>query len=285
MNYFTMGYWVLGLAFGVSAAGAVVALACIRQSTLSVTARFRMVWLTAAAVSIGGVGTWLAVYVSMLGIGVSSGEVRYDVTRLVVGAVIAVAGVLAGLVIAGRAGALPRVVGGGVVMGVGIGVMHMLAMGAIRVRGSVEVNIWLSLAAAVLAVAASVGLVWATTRLRAMVALAGVALLYALAVTAMHYLGQAGVHVDLDAAVGQPTGEDLFTLFVPVFVMGTLSLAVPITAVLVAPDRTGTTRSRQLAQAAQAAKNAAAQGNSVAGGSAGGQAPARPTGRTPQPVG
>lgn len=275
MNYFTMGYWVLGLALGVSAAGAVVGLACVRQSTLSVTARFRMVWLTAAAVSIGGVGTWLAVYVTMLGIGVSTGEIRYDIARMVVATVVAVAGVLAGLVITGKVSTIVRVVTGGVVMGLGIGIMHLLAMGAIRVQGSVDVNIWMSLAAGALGIAASIGLLWATTRFAAMLPLAGAAVLYAVAVTAVHYLGQAGVHVHLDNAVGQPDGDDLFTLFVPVFVVGTLSLAVPITAVLVAPDRTGTTRSRQLAQAA----------NSTAGQTASPAAKARPAGRAPQPVG
>ncbi|PSR60695.1 MULTISPECIES: MHYT domain-containing protein [Nocardia] len=275
MNYFTMGYWVLGLALGVSAAGAVVGLACVRQSTLSVTARFRMVWLTAAAVSIGGVGTWLAVYVTMLGIGVSTGEIRYDIARMVVATVVAVAGVLAGLVITGKVSTIVRVVTGGVVMGLGIGIMHLLAMGAIRVQGSVDVNIWMSLAAGALGIAASIGLLWATTRFGTMLPLAGAAVLYAVAVTAVHYLGQAGVHVHLDNAVGQPDGDDLFTLFVPVFVVGTLSLAVPITAVLVAPDRTGTTRSRQLAQAA----------NSTAGQTASPAAKARPAGRAPQPVG
>ncbi|MFF0453570.1 MHYT domain-containing protein [Nocardia africana] len=274
MNYFTMGYWVLGLALGVSAAGAVVGLACVRQSTLSVTARFRMVWLTAAAVSIGGVGTWLAVYVTMLGVGVSAGEIRYDIARMVVATAIAVAAVLAGLVITGKVSTLVRVISGGVVMGLGIGIMHLLAMGAIRVQGSVDVNIWMSLGAGALAVAASIGVLWATTRFGTMLPLAGAAVLYALAVTAIHYLGQAGVHVHLDTAAGQPDGDDLFTLFVPVFVVGTLSLAVPITAVLVAPDRTGTTRSRQLAQAANAA---AGQAASPAG-------KARPAGRAPQPV-
>ncbi|PPJ30213.1 hypothetical protein C5E45_10605 [Nocardia nova] len=275
MNYFTMGYWVLGLALGISAAGAVVGLACVRQSTLSVTARFRMVWLTAAAVSIGGVGTWLAVYVTMLGIGVSTGEIRYDIARMVVATVVAVAAVLAGLVITGKGSTLVRVITGGVVMGLGIGIMHLLAMGAIRVQGSVDVNIWMSLAAGALAIVASIGLLWATTRFGTMLPLAGAAVLYALAITAVHYLGQAGVQVHLDTAVGQPDGDDLFTLFVPVFVVGTLSLAVPITAVLVAPDRTGTTRSRQLAQAAN---SAAGQTSSPAG-------KARPAGRAPQPVG
>ncbi|MBO0853487.1 MAG: hypothetical protein J2P18_06945 [Nocardia sp.] len=249
MNYYGMGYWVLGLAIGVSAAGALVGLACVRQSTLSITQRFRLVWLTAAAGSIGGVGTWLAVYVTLLGVGISGGEVRYDVNRMVVAMAVAAVTTLVGLLMAGRNATPGRIVGGGAVMGLGIGVMHWLALAAIRVNGSVEVNILMSLAAAGLAIAASIGLLWASSRLRAMPALAGIAVLYALAVTAMHSLGLSGVQAHVDSGVGEPNGNDLFTLFVPVFVVGTLSLAIPITAVLVAPDRTGTTRSRESVRA------------------------------------
>ncbi|MFF0489856.1 hypothetical protein ACFYTQ_12640 [Nocardia sp. NPDC004068] len=79
MSYFAMGLWVQVLSLGVSAAGALVGLACVRQSMMSVTAKFRLVWLTAAAVSIGAVGTWLAVYVTMLGVDVSRGVIRYSV--------------------------------------------------------------------------------------------------------------------------------------------------------------------------------------------------------------
>lgn len=273
MNYFTMGYWVLILALGVSAAGAVVGLACIRQSTLSVTARFRMVWLTAAAVSIGGVGTWLAVYVSMLGLGVSSGEIRYGVTAMVAAVILSALSVLAGLVIAGRDAVLSRIAGGGAVMGIGLGIAHRLAMGAVGVQGSVSVNIWLSVAAAAVAIAASIGLLWATMRYRSMIVLAGVAVVYAVAVTALHYIGQAGVDVQLDPTDGPPAGDDLFTLFVPVFVMGTLSLAIPITAVLVAPDRSGTAQSRRGAGASRADQ-----------GGTGRRGAARPADRTPQPA-
>ncbi|MCM6775163.1 hypothetical protein NDR87_25005 [Nocardia sp. CDC159] len=242
MSYFTMGLWVLGLSLGVSLAGALVGLACIRQSMLSVTAKFRLVWLTAAAVSIGAVGTWLAVYVDMLGVGIPGGEVHYDVGRVGLAAVLAVVAVLAGLLVAGRAPALPRLAAGSAVMGLGLGLMHLLSMDAIRVQGSVTLNPFAAFGATVLAVAASALLLVTTTRPRALLTLAGVAAIFAIAVCALHYLGLAGVRVRLDATARLPAGDDLFTLFVPVFVLGTLSLAVPITAVLVAPDRSSSAR-------------------------------------------
>ncbi|MBF6330579.1 MHYT domain-containing protein [Nocardia transvalensis] len=242
MSYFTMGVWVLGLSLGLSLAGAVVGLACIRQSALSITARFRLVWLTAAAVSIGAVGTWLAVYVSMLGVGVSRGDIRYDVGRMGLAAVLSVVSVLGGLLVVGRAPTPQRLAGGSTVMGLGLGLMHFLGMGAIRVQGSVVLHPLSAIAATLLAIGVSALLLITTTRHRPLITLAGVGLIFAIALTALHYLGLAGVQVRLDPAARQPTGDDLFTLFVPVFVLGTLSLAVPITAVLVAPDRSRSPR-------------------------------------------
>ncbi|RDI66662.1 NO-binding membrane sensor protein with MHYT domain [Nocardia pseudobrasiliensis] len=242
-----MGLWVLVLSLGVSLAGALVGLACIRQSMLSVTAKFRLVWLTAAAVSIGAVGTWLAVYVNMLGIGVAQGDIRYDVWRVAVAAVLAVVSVLGGLLVAGRSPAPPRLAAGSAVMGLGLGLMHVLGMTAIHVQGAITLNPFAALGATVLAVAAAAVVLITMGRPRALLLLAGAALVFAILVCALHYLGLTGVRVRIDPAMRQPAGDDLFTLFVPVFVLGTLSLAVPITAVLVAPDRSRSNREPQQA--------------------------------------
>ncbi|KZM70593.1 MHYT domain-containing protein [Nocardia terpenica] len=242
MTYFALGYWVLGLALGVSASGALIGLACIRQSTLSVTARFRLVWQAAAAVSIGSVGIWLAMYVTMLGVGVPKGALSYDLPRTAAAALLAGASIMAGLLAAGKTLHPVRLAGGGVLAGLGIGLMHYLALTAIQVQGSVTINALSAITVIVLAIVIATATLWATLRLRSLAALTGVAVAFALATAGMHYLGLAGVSLHLDSAAPRPAGEDLFTLFVPVFVLGTLSLAVPITAVLVAPDRSTTVR-------------------------------------------
>ena len=59
VDLFTMGYWLTLLTFGVSAVGMFVGLACAVNGRRSV--RFRPVWIAAAAVSIGGIGVWLAI--------------------------------------------------------------------------------------------------------------------------------------------------------------------------------------------------------------------------------
>lgn len=238
MQYFTMGTWVLALALGVAWAGTLVGLICIRQSTLSVTAKFRLVWLTAAAVCIGAIGTQVAVTVTMLGVGLPSGVIHYDLTQRGFALVLAPVGVLAGLLIAGNDPKPLRLGAGALVMGLCLGLMTYLGLGSLAVQGTTAISPATIAGCTVLLVLLSAGLLWAT-RLHATAALVGVSVVYAGVVVGTHYLGLSGLSIHLDPAMPQPVGRDLFTMFIPIFVVGTMSLAVPITAVLVAPDRTG----------------------------------------------
>ncbi|MEV0030419.1 MHYT domain-containing protein [Nocardia sp. NPDC050793] len=238
MSYFSMGYWVLGLSILVATAGALIGLICIRQSTKSVTSKFRLVWLTSAAISIGGIGTWLAIFVTMLGV-TPSGDtmIRYDVARLTGAAVLAVLAVFGGLVLAGRTLQLPRLLGAGAVMGVGTSLMLALGMSAVQVRGELEFGLWQVLAAGALSIVIALATLWFVLRSWPTSAVIGASALFGCAVVGVHYLRMAGLEVRIDPRAAIPTGDDLFSFLVPMFVIGMLSLAVPITAVLVAPDR------------------------------------------------
>ena len=50
----------------------------------------------------------------------------------------------------------------------------------------------------------------------------------------------AAVRVTVDHAAPVPGGPEVFSFLFPVFVIGLLALAVPITAVMLAPDRVAT---------------------------------------------
>ncbi|MEU2252785.1 MHYT domain-containing protein [Nocardia xishanensis] len=238
MSYFSMGYWVLGLSILVAMAGALIGLICIRQSTKSVTSKFRLVWLASAAISIGGIGTWLAIFVTMLGV-TPSGDtmIRYDVVRLIGAAVLAVLAVFGGLVLVGRTPQLPRLLGGGALMGVGTSLMLALGMSAVQVRGELEFGLWQVLAAGALSIVISLATLWFVQRMWPTSAVVGASALFGCAVIGMHYLRMAGLELRTDPRAAMPTGDDLFSFLMPMFVIGVLSLAVPITAVLVAPDR------------------------------------------------
>src|SRR5690606_17992849 len=233
-----MGCWVLGLAALVSVVGALVDLICVRQSTESVTQKFRLVWQVAAAVCLGGVGTWLAVFVSMLGVApTDDGLIRYESARLITAGVIAVAAVLGGLLSLGSQADLPRLGIAGAVMGLGTSVMLYVAMDGIHVRGSVSSAWWAVILAAVIAVAIATATLWFVVRRAPIRVLIAASVLFAVGTLGMHYVRLAGMDIALDESVGRPPGDDLFGFLVPMFVIGMLSLAVPITAVLVAPDR------------------------------------------------
>jgi NO-binding membrane sensor protein with MHYT domain len=175
----------------------------------------------------------------MLGVGVHTGEIRYDLLPMVLAAVASMVTVLGALLVAGRVPTTLRLILGGLIAGLGAGLAHFLGMSSVGVQGSVQLNIALAAAAAAVGVVSMSTLLWGASRLDNMFTLTGVALLFAITINVMHYIGLAGVQVHLDPMAVQPSGRDLFTLFVPVFVLGTLSMAIPITAVLVAPDRSG----------------------------------------------
>lgn len=233
-----MGYWVLGLSVTVSAAGALVGFTCIKQSKKSVTSRFRMVWLTAAAVSIGAIGVWLAIFVSMLGVNGPGGvSFRYDVPRLLSAAILAGLAVFAGLIFLGRTLEWLRLIGCALAMSAGLSLAMYVGMDAIQVRGSVELRWAPIIGSIVLLIALSVATLWFILHHWPAPALVIAALVVGLSVIGAHYLWLAGLDVRVDPRVSAPDGEDLFTFLVPMFVIGMLSLAIPITAVLVAPDR------------------------------------------------
>ncbi len=232
-----MGYWLIGLSVAVSVVGTLVGFTCIRQSARSLTTRFRVVWQVSAAISIGGVGVWLPVFVSMLGLTVRGSLIRYDVLNVTGAAAVSVLGVWAALAIAGPTLRVPRLVLAGLVMGGGFGLMHFLALNAIRIQGSTEVQPLMLAGAVAIAVAISLAALWFTRSFRPLAALVGAAVVFAAGVMGLHFTDLVGLESQLSMSSTTPPGKDLFGFFVPVFVVGMLSLAIPISAILIAPDR------------------------------------------------
>ncbi|NEW45444.1 hypothetical protein GV794_17525 [Nocardia cyriacigeorgica] len=235
MEWFAMGYWLIGLSFGVSALGALVGLACVVHGRRS--ARFRPVWLAAGAISIGGVGIWLATAVLLLGVAMPGTVLRYDAATLGVSVAVVVIAVFAGLVIAGRELRLPRLLSGGVVMGLGAGLMLYLELASADVQGSVDLSVWLVVVAAVIAVIVATACLWVFQSMQLLAARVGTIVLFAVGVAGVYYTGVAALGFTVDDAAESPAGMQLFDFVFPMFVLGSLALALPITAVLVAPDR------------------------------------------------
>ncbi|WP_406266345.1 hypothetical protein OH799_20075 [Nocardia sp. NBC_00881] len=235
VDQFAMGYWLVVLSLGISLLGALVGLACVAHAARS--AQFRLVWLASAAVSLGGVGVWLATSVAMLGLKVPGSAIRYDSGRLVAAMVVSIVTVFATLLIIGRSLRLPLLFPGGLVLGLGIGLTHYLGIGSIEIQGSVGVTMWLATISAVIAVITATATLWSFQALRLPLARTVTLLLFGVGVAATYYTALAALHFDVDRSANVPSGVELFDFVFPMFVIGLLALAVPISAVLIAPDR------------------------------------------------
>ncbi|MFE7797236.1 MHYT domain-containing protein [Nocardia sp. NPDC057440] len=238
VDQFSMGYWIAALSLGISVVGAVVGVACILHGSRSI--RFRLVWLASAAVSVGGVGIWLATSVVLLGVHVPGSDVRFDAGSLITSMVVAFAAVFAALVIIGRTLHLPRLIAGGVVMGLGTGLSLYLGIGSIQVQGSVEISPALAAVSMTVAIITATATLWSVQAFQFPMARAATTVLFGIGVAGMYYAGIGAIELTIDPTAKAPTGLPLFDFVFPMFVIGSLALTVPITAVLVAPDRRDT---------------------------------------------
>ncbi|APE37224.1 hypothetical protein BOX37_28530 [Nocardia mangyaensis] len=232
---FGLGFGVALLAFALSVLGALVAFACARHARYSV--RFRVLWLTVAAVSLGGVGVWLANSVALLGLQVPEAPMRYTAALGAAALAIAVVAVFAGLLIAGRDPQLPRTIVGGLVMGLGVGLSTYLTLDALEVRGTIDQSLMLIGAAVLISMVVCTAILQAFHLVRRAWLRPVVAVLFAGGVAAVYYTAITALTFEIDPGHRMPTGFTLFDLVFPMLVLGALGLTVPITAVLVAPDR------------------------------------------------
>ncbi len=235
VDQFAMGYWVAGLSFGVSVLGAVVGLACVLHAARS--SRFRLVWVTSAAVAIGGVGVWLSMSVALLGLDISGTAARFDGGKMGAAMLTSFLAVFIALIVIGRRLQPARLIPGGLVMGFGAGLTLYLELGSIRIQGSVDITPWLAALAMVVALITGVGTLWSFQASHGLLTRAATVLLFAAGVAGMYYAGIAALDPNIDTAAKTPDGLTLFEFVFPMFVIGSLALTVPISAVLIAPDR------------------------------------------------
>ena len=183
------------LGYAMSCLGAFLGLRCvILARAYEGAARAR--WLTLAAVSIGAVGIWAMHFIAMLGFSVPGEPILYNVPMTIGSMLLAVAVVGVGLFIVGFGDSgWPRLLAGGVIIGVGVAAMHYMGMGAMSMPGSMSYNASLVALSVLIAIAAGTAALWIGTWVRSMAATLGAASVMGIAVTGMHYTGMAALHV------------------------------------------------------------------------------------------
>lgn len=232
------------LAYGIAAVSLYVGIACARRASYSEDRRW--LWTLLAAMVVGGDAYWLTNIVTMAGFAVDGSVVRFDQLGIAASLLICTAAVFAGLVINTPRGsaagstvdvAIVRLLGASVVMGLGLTGGYYVAMLAIRIQGRTWMDGALTAVAAVVAVLASIGVLW-LTNVEVSRRLLGVgSLLIAVSPVLMHVAMMAGLRVRPDRDVPVPDGGQVFVILFPAFVGSMLILIVPIVALLMATDR------------------------------------------------
>lgn len=242
VHHLSMGPWVVFLAYTIGAVGLTVGIACARRAAQSLTRRH--IWTLLAAMVIGGDTYWLANMVTMAGFAVDDSVVRFHQMGVVAALLVCTASALAGLLVNNRrAGAETgsdtatlRMLAGGVVMGLGTTAGYYISVLAIEVQGRTYLDGALTAVAAVIAVLASICMLWLVNANVSRPTMVGVTLVAALGPVLMHVALMAALRVRLDTLAPIPPGGEVFTILFPSFVMSVLILIVPIILLLMAPD-------------------------------------------------
>ncbi|WP_018387269.1 MHYT domain-containing protein [Ancylobacter sp. FA202] len=152
----------------------------------------RLVWLSAAAVVLGG-GIWAMHFIAMLALHVGM-EVSYSVALTLVSLLLAVFATAVALFAASRpAVGFEGILLSGIFMGLGIVGMHYTGIAAMRMPGAMAFDMIHVGAAIVLAISASTVAIWLAFRNHSVFQRAIAALALGFGIAGMHYVAMLGV--------------------------------------------------------------------------------------------
>lgn len=209
-------------AFLMACLGGALGLRCAIRSLHTAEPGRRAGWLALAAVAIGS-GVWTMHFIAMMGFAVAETPVAYDAATTFASLALAIVMVGVGIFIVGYRGTTTMaLVTGGTVTGLGIASMHYLGMAGIRLEGRVEYDTLTVGGSVAIAVVAATTALWAAASLHSLLMSLAASVAMGVAVTGMHYMGMAAVHVHLhppgSVAEGADGAESAATLLGPMLV-------------------------------------------------------------------
>jgi diguanylate cyclase (GGDEF)-like protein len=192
--------WLVVLSVVVAILTSYVALDLASRIVASASRIAKIAWLVGGAISFG-TGVWSMHFIGMLAFRLPM-PISYDVSITLASLLIAVlvSGFALYAVSHGRWTAR-RLVGAGVLMGVGIAAMHYSGMAAMRMEPPLRYDPPLLVLSIAIAIAASIAAVWIAFRLRAETAASafwrksGSALVMGVAISGMHYVGMSAASI------------------------------------------------------------------------------------------
>jgi NO-binding membrane sensor protein with MHYT domain len=183
-------------------------------------------WLIFSAFALGGTGIWLMHFMAMLGFDVPQTLMTYDLWITGASFLLAVAMVAVGLFTAvfTRPSAV-KIAAGGIFTGVGVAAMHYTGMSALRFAGEMTFDPTLVAASFIIAIVASTVALWFAAVIRGAGATVAAAMLMAVAVCSMHYIGMSAVQIELDAGAPPVEGMGAFELLAPIAVLSCVMIS------------------------------------------------------------
>jgi NO-binding membrane sensor protein with MHYT domain len=174
-------------------------------------ARARHLWLGLGALAMG-VGIWSMHFIGMLSFSLST-PLGYDLAITCYSLLIAVFVSWFALHLVTRDRLkLPYLLAGGVLMGLGIAIMHYTGMAAMRMQPAIQYDQTLFIASIVIAIAASTAALWLAHSLRGanqdhvMPKRIGAACVMGIAIAGMHYTGMAAANFPVGSICGAANG-------------------------------------------------------------------------------
>lgn len=242
-----MGTWVVALVVMTAFSGVFVGVASARKAATVLGSRHRMMWLAWGALSIGGVGLWLPKVIALVGVEVPDTAVRYELLWIVGSLVIAVAVSYAALYVVSPVPNRHRMPSGsveigrlltaGAILAVGSMLAHLALITGVRIQGEIEYDVAMLAVSSLVSLLAAALIVWTVQAANSRLIRLGAAFVAGVAFAAAHYIGVYALEVTVDSESSQPGGIDIFAVLFPAYILGLLVLTVPITALLMAPDR------------------------------------------------
>jgi NO-binding membrane sensor protein with MHYT domain len=178
---------LVALSFLIAAAGAFAALTAAAR-IVGPSGRVQPLNALAAGVALGGIGVWSMHFIGMQAVQVGMG-VSYSIPETLVSLVAAVALSAGAFWWVALRPSPARIVGAGVLLGLGVCVMHYLGMYGMRFGGRFDWSPALVAASIAIALVAATAALWLAFAVRSLRARAAAALVMAGAVCAMHYTG------------------------------------------------------------------------------------------------
>jgi len=226
VHHFAHGWLNPALAYLMAVLGCLVGLLHTTKARAR-PGRRRVRMLLYATLAIGMTGVWEMHFIAMLGFEVPGSALRYDETLLAASLGLAVAVVGVGLFIAGYGDLRGwRLLGSGVLIGLGIAAMHYTGMAAVRLGGSVAYEPIRFVASILVAIVAATTALWFVSALRGLAATVLAAMVMGAAISGMHYTAMSAVQVRLGLDHPAITGVDPMLLVAPIVLLGGAAISM-----------------------------------------------------------